>query len=821
MPAMLDPSAPQASPRRHALPLLVGGFTLALALSTLAGWLLQEPRLIVSMHGRLLFNSALCFALAGAILLFGSMQASLRDPLLGAAGAAVALISAATLLEHFAGWSGGIDWPRLHEGLGETRLHPGRMPLVTSIVFLLYGGCCVAVARGAAGNVVRALLALIFAAGLLGMIGHALGLDTLFDINRFRLMSAPASAGFVLLAAASWLAWNPGPLLSASEDNRIVLTGTAVVIVFGVAIGLAGLIALKNDTAQSLGDGLLLTAQGRANLIVTVIEDNISDLEEIGTRPEVLRAYAQKSVSAETLRKMAQDELGKGYSAVEFQDARGTAIAGAGRLLPESAALFPLKQAGMKIYWSGAFALRGTKEIRDGSLLLGYVVAEQPMPVLTDQIFDVRSLGETGEISVCAADERLLYCAPQRLRRGAYEVTRRPDGVPTPMDLAIEGQSGVMESVDYRRQQVLSAHTPVGNLGLGIVLKIDNTEIFEPIRTRLAYLVPLMVIVLAIGVLVLRLAVKPLVARLHSSEKQLSLALQASRLALWDWNLRSGEIYLSDQWQAILGGNPRPTRTSLPDLRAMVHPEDAPRLDQCLREVLKGAVSSYDVEHRVRALDGAWTWVRSCGEVVERSRSGRALRMTGTNADISARMEMQGRLVHQATHDVLTGLPNRSLFYDRLTQAIARSRRAGTLMAVLYLDIDKFKSINDTLGHDAGDDLLKAFSRRLAGCVRTTDTVARLGGDEYAVVLESLAGRDDGCRVAEKIVNAMQPPFTLQSRSLGITTSVGIAFYEGESEAGPDGLVKRADGALYRAKHAGRNNYQVYDEKAEGRIDNT
>src|SRR4029078_722744 len=145
----------------------------------------------------------------------------------------------------------------------------------------------------------------------------------------------------------------------------------------------------------------------------------------------------------------------------------------------------------------------------------------------------------------------------------------------------------------------------------------------------------------------------------------------------------------------------------------------------------------------------------------------------------------------------------------------ARSRRGGTLMAVLYLDIDRFKSINDTLGHDAGDDLLKAFAKRLAECVRPTDTVARLGGDEYAVVLEGLGGRDDGRRIAEKIVRAMHPAFALQGRSLQITSSVGRAFYGGEADLGSDSLVKHADEALYRAKHAGRNNYQVYDQEPE------
>ena len=140
---------------------------------------------------------------------------------------------------------------------------------------------------------------------------------------------------------------------------------------------------------------------------------------------------------------------------------------------------------------------------------------------------------------------------------------------------------------------------------------------------------------------------------------------------------------------------------------------------------------------------------------------------------------------------------------------MARSLRHKTLMAVMYLDIDKFKSINDSLGHDAGDALLKAFARRLTECVRATDTVARLGGDEFTVTLEEVNGRDDGGQIAEKIVAAMRPDFTLEHRSLNITTSVGVAFYDGGETLTADLLVKKADEALYAAKGAGRNNYKV------------
>ncbi|HTE13621.1 MAG TPA: GGDEF domain-containing protein, partial [Burkholderiales bacterium] len=160
-------------------------------------------------------------------------------------------------------------------------------------------------------------------------------------------------------------------------------------------------------------------------------------------------------------------------------------------------------------------------------------------------------------------------------------------------------------------------------------------------------------------------------------------------------------------------------------------------------------------------------------------------------------------------HDALTGLPNRSLFRDRLERAMAHTQRHQSIMAVMYLDIDKFKSINDTLGHAMGDALLKAFARRLESCVRSVDTVARLGGDEFAVILEQISEHDAGCRIAEKIVADMRPEFTLEHHTLSITTSLGIAFHQHAEEISADDLVKKADRALYAAKGAGRNNYQV------------
>ncbi|MDB5867666.1 MAG: response regulator receiver modulated diguanylate cyclase/phosphodiesterase, partial [Betaproteobacteria bacterium] len=164
------------------------------------------------------------------------------------------------------------------------------------------------------------------------------------------------------------------------------------------------------------------------------------------------------------------------------------------------------------------------------------------------------------------------------------------------------------------------------------------------------------------------------------------------------------------------------------------------------------------------------------------------------------------RLAH---YDSLTRLPNRSLFYDRLAHGIAQARRNGWTLAVLFIDVDRFKHVNDTFGHTAGDQLLKQVSERLSGCIRSDDTVGRLSGDEFAIVLSRLTAPEDAATVAQKIVDELNLPFQLEGAELYVTASIGITVYPNDSED-QDALIRNADVAMYRAKERGRNNYQFY-----------
>ena len=286
------------------------------------------------------------------------------------------------------------------------------------------------------------------------------------------------------------------------------------------------------------------------------------------------------------------------------------------------------------------------------------------------------------------------------------------------------------------------------------------------------------------------------------------MALDGSNVVLWDTDLRTGRVYLSDAWSRIVGDDEADTVTSVSRLLELVHPEEREAVRRTSIEVLKGARPTYGVEHRVRTKHGEWRWLISRGRVTERDpQSGRALRMIGTNVDITDRKRIEEAAQSAAQSDPLTGLANRRAFHESLRMALARSRRSGNDIAVLYLDLDRFKQVNDKFGHAAGDRLLRHVALRLRGCVRQSDTVARFGGDEFVVLLEDLRDREHAVAVVEKIIDEMRRPLNLEGFEVSVTTSIGLAYAQAGAE--PETLVKRADKALYEAKAAGRDCFSV------------
>jgi diguanylate cyclase (GGDEF)-like protein len=217
-------------------------------------------------------------------------------------------------------------------------------------------------------------------------------------------------------------------------------------------------------------------------------------------------------------------------------------------------------------------------------------------------------------------------------------------------------------------------------------------------------------------------------------------------------------------------------------------------------------------------ISGEWIWVHSRGKVTQRDAAGQALRMTGTSHNVSKRKRAEERAEYLSTRDALTGLPNRVLLHDRLEQSLFNAARNHTGFGFMFIDLDRFKTINDSLGHQVGDELLKRVAARLTACVRATDTVARLGGDEFAVILENLGNDDDegAQQVAEKMIASMGAPMVIEGTALNTSCSIGISLFPADGRDSAT-LMKNADVAMYYAKEKGRNNFQFFSSDMNAR----
>jgi len=298
-------------------------------------------------------------------------------------------------------------------------------------------------------------------------------------------------------------------------------------------------------------------------------------------------------------------------------------------------------------------------------------------------------------------------------------------------------------------------------------------------------------------------------AECRGRESRFELATLASKMGVWDWDLVTGEVYYSAWWKAMLGYGDEEVDGTPEAWLSRLHPTERPKIQSVLDGLLDGRTEVSDTEHRVLHKDGHYRWVQTRALLV-RDEEGKPRRMVGAVSDITS----------VKVADLLTGLPNRLLFADRLGHCLARMRRrSGYLFAVLFLDLDHFKDVNDSLGHLVGDQLLIQVGQRIERCVRATDTVgrlpeshtvARLGGDEFTILLEDLSTSLGAALVAERIQRAIGQPFFIGGHEIFTSVSIGIVTGTAAYEH-PDDILRDADTAMYRAKAEGRARFAVFD----------
>jgi diguanylate cyclase (GGDEF)-like protein/PAS domain S-box-containing protein len=314
----------------------------------------------------------------------------------------------------------------------------------------------------------------------------------------------------------------------------------------------------------------------------------------------------------------------------------------------------------------------------------------------------------------------------------------------------------------------------------------------------------------------------------NSQRRMLALTVDAARLGTWDWNVPTGEVRFNERWWQMLGYLPGELSDSVASWESLTHPEDLPRARRALQQHFEDPAEPYRCEFRMRRATGEWAWIMAAGAAVERPPGGAPLRVAGIHLDITQRKELEQRLADAALTDALTGLPNRPALQVRLTQCAARARRHPDYRyAVLFMDFDRFKQVNDSLGHEAGDELLRQIAQRLRTTLRPGDdlarldhgehTAARLGGDEFVALLEPLQRQEDAIAVAQRLLDALAMPYRLAGQDVHSTASIGIVTSD-RANRDPEALLRDADIAMYEAKRRGRARYVVFSEDMHERV---
>ena len=293
-------------------------------------------------------------------------------------------------------------------------------------------------------------------------------------------------------------------------------------------------------------------------------------------------------------------------------------------------------------------------------------------------------------------------------------------------------------------------------------------------------------------------------------QNQLLNIINGAKLGYWDWYYKTGDQYVNDEWLSILGLSRQDITNNISDWEKLIHPNDKELMIKTVQNHIQSK-KNYVAEFRMKHADGRWVWIQGSGSVVEYDeQTNEPIRICGTHQDITNRKKSEEQLKLIAHYDILTNLPNRALLADRLSHAMLQCRRHEQSLAVVFLDLDGFKAVNDAHGHNVGDKLLIALSARMKEALREGDSLSRIGGDEFVAVLTDLASIDDCKLILERLLLAASNHITVSNAVLNVSASIGVTIYP-QDDVDADQLIRHADQAMYVAKESGKNRYHLFD----------
>ncbi len=734
--------------------------------------------------------------------------------------------------------------------------------------------------------------------------------------------------------------------------------GFLILTVVTVVTGLTVYVVTQKQAEILLSKGLQVTLQNGAHQLDIQIQEGLEDAGMIATRPSLvdnlkrIDANPQDLQSHEFLNRIAASFISHGFTAVIFSTGKNPPAAQAGHFSQKEQPRFFLNtEHTAYLLRDKHFILHAISVIRDESgRRVGTVETETLLPVVSASFLNMLSIGSTSEVALCSAltsPSGAMDCILDTTSRRKFtRLSRMPEDEELPASHALRGETNLLHARDYQGHKVIVAYAPVGHYPLALVLKMEELELYGPLREQLKLVALLVTLLVLSGGFLLYWMVNPLVRRQILYQQQLlqsrQLLLEENSKTLALLHNASDGIHILDseghliecsdsfcamlgyareemigmhvrQWDAMMTDEELQTamhKKFIGNERVLFETKHRRKNGDILDvEISTFAIrmgekpvlfnSSRDITERKRTddhlrlvssvfhhadegilitdsqanilevnpafsritgygrdevmgqnprllhsgqqdrqfYDAMWKKISETGhwsgEIWNRRKNGEiyperliistvknahgeTIRYVALFSDISDLKNQQRQLEHMAHHDALTGLPNRSLLNDRLNVAIAQANRSGRRLAACFMDLDGFKPVNDTYGHDAGDLLLVEVARRLLSVSRSSDTVARLGGDEFILLFSNINDETECRQLLQRILETLALPFTIQDNDIRISASMGVVIYP-DMAPGADGdaLLRFADQAMYVAKQSGRQRFHFFEPLME------
>jgi diguanylate cyclase (GGDEF)-like protein/PAS domain S-box-containing protein len=810
----------------------LGAMLVALGLTTIAGWTLHVTAMVEIVHGLvpMVFNTGFCFLLSGTGFLLADPDGRRLRWLRTGIGLFLVILCGLTFVEHVWDRNMGIDMAFMHSWYDYGNTRPGRMAPNTAAGFMVIGLVYLfshRVTTKLTATMVVMLTFCVLAIGLTGLVGYLLAPDLLFGWARSARMALHTASGMIVCAIGLWLWWSRSHWYSQEEffgeDAKIRILSACILMIVTITVGLTSFVLLQGVLEKTLERRLEAVVYQRGPWFRTTTSEAANQAYAAVRFAGLKEPVKALLLDANDTSALIQFEAGarrlleEGYRGLTIEDMTGKVVRSLGSLEQAAPFQIPLKKDGsLVLTWDEDPMIHIRQPIfSNNEKQIGNLRLDKSALLLLKPLFDLELLGNSVELAACILHPGELLCLPNNKNDSLFYIKLKGEqAAKLPMQLALAGKTGVVYSIDYRKKNVLAAY---GELvpGLGFVAKQDTKEAYEAIRAALGVGVPLILIVSVMGALLLYSQLNPLIIRMRRSEQEADDAALETRTIMSA--VGDGIITISNEntiqsindaacsifgyrSEELIGKNVSmlmPTELWRGQIvSAFEMAKAGPKLGRVSSnmqvESIKKDGSSFPLEVNINAVPG----------------SGREL-FVGVMRDITERKKTEETLFRLAQYDNLTGLPNRALFIDRLNNALIRSRRSGNAMALLFIDLDCFKEINDTHGHQGGDTLLTQVAGRLLSAVRESDTVARLAGDEFTIVLEELVDAyADSKSIAEKIVRLIRAPFNIEHRDIHITVSIGMITHDpGSGEIDVNNLMNRADKCMYAAKRAGKNQF--------------